>query len=87
MKNQQLENCRESAGTQATNIENPRVGGSIPPQATNKINDLAQPTRQGFVGSGVLSADMQPQASADCGGTATRRASRVGATRIAASLR
>ena len=22
-------------------IENPRVGGSIPPQATNKVNDLA----------------------------------------------
>jgi hypothetical protein len=33
-KNQLLENCQESAGTQATNIENPRVGGSIPPLAT-----------------------------------------------------
>jgi hypothetical protein len=33
-------------------IENPRVGGSIPPQATKKINNLAQPTRLGFVVSG-----------------------------------
>ncbi len=29
--NQRLGNTRESAGTQATNIEKPRVGGSIPP--------------------------------------------------------
>jgi len=30
-------------------IENPRVGGSIPPQATIRINDLAQLPRLGFV--------------------------------------
>jgi len=34
MKNQQHENFQESERTVATNIENPRVGGSIPPQAT-----------------------------------------------------
>ena len=30
-------------------LENPRVGGSIPSQATNKVNDLAQSFRLGFV--------------------------------------
>ena len=39
-------------------LENPRVGGSIPPQATNKINDLAQPARLGFVVSGLHVATM-----------------------------
>jgi hypothetical protein len=33
-------------------IENPRVGGSIPPQATKSINDPAQPHPLGFVVSG-----------------------------------
>jgi hypothetical protein len=41
LKNQRLENCQESTGTPATNIENPRVGGSIPPLAT-KIQELHQ---------------------------------------------
>jgi hypothetical protein len=34
-------------------LENPRVGGSIPPLATIQINDLAQPSRLGFVVSGI----------------------------------
>ena len=33
-RNQRLGNKREAPGTPATNIENPRVGGSIAPQAT-----------------------------------------------------
>jgi len=52
--NQRLGNKREAVGTLATNIENPRVGGSIPPQATIRINHLAQPLRLGFVVSGFL---------------------------------
>ena len=39
-------------------IENPRVGGSIPPQATIQINDLAQPHPLGFVASGLHVATM-----------------------------
>ena len=39
---------------EVSHIENPRVGGSIPPQATKKINDLAQPHPLGFVVSGAL---------------------------------
>ena len=30
-------------------IENPRVGGSIPPRATNKINNLANPQGLAFL--------------------------------------
>ena len=33
-------------------IENPRVGGSIPPLATKKFKDLAHPDPVGFVFSG-----------------------------------
>ena len=37
LMNQQLGNIQEPAGMLATNIENPRVGGSIPPQATRRF--------------------------------------------------
>ena len=39
-------------------IENPRVGGSIPPLATIQINDLAHPHPVGFFVSGCRVATM-----------------------------
>ena len=41
-------------------LENPRVGGSIPPQATSQVKHLAPFTRRGFVVLGAQVAIIQP---------------------------
>ena len=54
-------------------IENPRVGGSIPPQATIRINELARPARLGFVVSGVRAGTTQAEVPAPRRSSATEQ--------------